>query len=44
MPIQASEEQQIIITTIGEGYNVITDSVAGSEKTTTMLYRIFLNK
>ena len=38
MPIEASEEQQNIINTLGEGYNVLTDSVAGSGKTTTILF------
>jgi thymidine kinase len=38
MPIDASEEQQDIINSLGEGYNVLTDSVAGSGKTTTILF------
>jgi len=38
MPIEPSEEQRDIINTLGEGYNVLTDSVAGSGKTTTILF------
>ncbi len=38
MPVVASEEQQHIIHTIIEGKNVMTDSVAGSGKTTTILF------
>jgi hypothetical protein len=38
MPIEPSEEQRHIINTLGEGYNVLTDSVAGSGKTTTILF------
>jgi hypothetical protein len=38
MPIQPSEEQQNVIQSIQEGNNVIVDSVAGSGKTTTILF------
>ena len=38
MPIEASSEQKEIINILGEGYNVLTDSVAGSGKTTTILF------
>lgn len=36
--LSPSEEQQKIISTLEEGYNIITDSVAGSGKTTTILF------
>jgi hypothetical protein len=38
MAFQPSEEQQEILTEIANGFNVITDSVAGSGKTTTILF------
>jgi hypothetical protein len=38
MPSSPSEEQDTIIQNIKNGYNVITDSVAGSGKTTTILF------
>jgi thymidine kinase len=38
MPLNPSEEQQEIIECLRDGSNVITDSVAGSGKTTTILF------
>lgn len=38
LAINPSEEQQFIITSIGEGHNVVADCVAGSGKTTTVLF------
>jgi superfamily I DNA/RNA helicase len=38
MPLNPSEEQQEIIECLRDGTNVITDSVAGSGKTTTILF------
>ena len=38
MPLTPSEEQQEIIECLRDGTNVITDSVAGSGKTTTILF------
>jgi len=38
MPTEPSLEQREIIETLGNGYNVLTDSVAGSGKTTTILF------